>query len=141
MLNRFHGGDTIADARWRDGFEPWPEGRDRAEAGMALDGKNVSLPLGAMDCVHVDVDSDALPTPGSPRNLRHQEPASPRGRPAWVREVHPAGCLIYHGRQCPRPKFDKRGKRHAGLGMLRSARERARQKAGFTVKVQQEDGS
>src|SRR5262245_61696300 len=37
------------------------------------------------DAVDVDVDSDALPTPGSPRNLRHQEPASPRGRPAWVR--------------------------------------------------------
>jgi hypothetical protein len=48
---------------------------------------------------------------------------------------------LFHGRGCPRPKFDKQGRREPCLGTLRSARERACRKAGFTVKVQQEDGS
>jgi hypothetical protein len=52
------------------------------------------------------------------------------------------GCeFMFHGPQCPRPKFDKQGRREPCLGTLRSARERACRKAGFTVKVQQEDGT
>jgi hypothetical protein len=48
---------------------------------------------------------------------------------------------LFHGRGCPRPKFDTKGRRQPCLGTLRSARERACRKAGFTVKVQQEDGT
>src|SRR5262245_1701397 len=137
MLNRFHGGDTIADARWRDGFEPWPEGRDRAEAGMA--GRREECQLAALTPWTLMWTQMLYRRPGPRGTFVTRSPRLLAAvRPGFV---HPAGCLIYHGRQCPRPKFDKRGKRHPGLGMLRSARERARQKAGFTVKVQQEDGS